>query len=228
MDKEITKLKNEKNVLMEKMSKLEKETEEYKLKIKELDIEIERLNILIKELNIKIVNLNKRIKELLAEIEQYKLQIKDLESKAKLKEKKVENNKNTQFCELYKSFTKKTLIRYKIEMIIGMFIKERERHCKVRLMQSEQLNEKLRTKIQSLNEEIEELKRLLNAEDEKIEDNINDEENNIDYRTNKYKCVGRSASQGLVRVIRRSNEPVNVVVKTTKISYRRRNEEGNI
>ena len=40
MDKEITKLKNEKNVLMEKMSKLEKENEEYKIKIKETNMEI--------------------------------------------------------------------------------------------------------------------------------------------------------------------------------------------
>ena len=212
---------------MEKVSKIEKENEEYKNKIKELNTEIERLNIIIKELNIKIENLNKRIRDLLIEIEQYKLQIIEVESNIKIIEKKIKN-KNAQFCELYKSFAKKKIIRYKIEMIIGMFIKQREKHCKMKLTQSEQLNAELKKKIQSLNEEIEELKSLLNTEEEKIEDNINDEENNTEYQRSKYKCVGRSASQGLVRVIRRTNEPVSVVVKNTKITYKRRNEQGNV
>ena len=114
-------------------------------------------------------------------------------------------------------------------MIIGLFIILRERHIRVKLTQSEQLNENLRKKIQSLNDEIDELKSLLNAQNEEIKKNINDEEQNIEfdrYKSSTYKCTGRSASQGIARVIRRSNEPVNVVVRTTKISYKRRNETG--
>ena len=88
-------------------------------------------------------------------------------------------------------------------------------------------------KIQSLNEEIEELKKLLdNNQEEEEAKSVQTEEKNMKIRveTSKYETrtyqrpTGRSASQGIARVVRRSNEPVNVVVRTTKISYRRRNE----
>ena len=100
---------------------------------------------------------------------------------------------------------------------------------KVKISELEILNEKLKKRNQTLIEEIEELKRLLGAktiENKEEEKEINTE---IKVETNKSrtsvfkKYAGRSTSQGYARVIRRSNnEPVNVVVSTTKISYRRR------
>ena len=51
---------------------------------------------------------------------------------------------------------------------------------------------------------------------------------NNNYKSSVFKkYAARSSSQGVTRVIRRSNEPVNVVVSTTKISYRRRNETNS-
>ena len=171
---------------------------------------------------------------MLEEIENYKLQIAEMESNIKLKNKKITKDRNTQFCELYKSFSKKIIIKYKLEMIIGMFIREKEKNMKVKISELEILNEKLKKRNQTLIEEIEELKRLLGAktiENKEEEKEINTE---IKVETNKSrtsvfkKYAGRSTSQGYARVIRRSNnEPVNVVVSTTKISYRRRNE-GNV
>ena len=167
------------------------------------------------------------------EIEKYKLEITELESNIKLKGKQIQKDKNTQFCELYQSFTNKRILKYKLEMIIGIFIKERQRNCQAKLNQAEQTIEKLRKKIQSLNEEIEELKKLLdNNQEEEEAKSVQTEEKNMKIRveTSKYETrtyqrpTGRSASQGIARVIRRSNEPVNVVVRTTKISYKRRNE----
>ena len=230
MDKEIKRLNNEKKILTERLGKFEKENEEMKIKIKELNVEIERLNKKIKELNIEIERLNKRIKELLIEIEKYKIQIFEMESKEKLKVKKPKD-RNAQFCELFKSFSKKVILRYKLEMIIGMFVRQKEKNMQVKISQLDQLNEKLKKRNQSLMEEIEELRKLLesrNKEDEKEENNMEIKVENNNYKSSVFKkYAARSSSQGVTRVIRRSNEPVNVVVSTTKISYRRRNETNS-
>ena len=117
-------------------------------------------------------------------------------------------------------------------MIIGMFIKQREKHIKLEINQLKELNDKLKKRNQALMEEIEALKKLLenyeNKEEEKKEEN-KDENTQIKVETIKKgrieKYTARSSSQGYVRVIRRNNEPVNVVETTMKISYKRRNEQ---
>ena len=189
----------------------------------------------IKELNLEIERLNKKIKELLIEIEKYKIQISEMESNPKLKIQKPKN-RNLLFCELYKSFSKKIILRYKLEMIIGMFIRQKEKNMQAKMMQLDQLNETLKKRNQSLIEEIEELRKLLETSGKEIVKEVNNEEekkeNNVEIKaqtnTNRNivfkKYAARSSSQGMARVIRRSNEPVSVVVSTTKISYRRRNE----
>ena len=84
-----------------------------------------------------------------------------MESNIKLKNKKITKDRNTQFCELYKSFSNKKLIKYKIEMIIGMYLKQKEKELNKKIVIIEELNEKLKIKNKSLTEEIEELKNLL-------------------------------------------------------------------
>ena len=119
-----------------------------------------------------------------------------------------------------------------------MFIRQKEINMQIKIDQSDQLNEKLKKRNQALIEENAELRRLLESRGD--EQNEKKEENNMEIKVQtsnnkegnsifkKYGGgPGRSSSQGYARVIRRSNEPVNIVVKTTKISYKRRNE-GNI
>ena len=169
------------------------------------------------------------------EIEKCKTQITEMEANTKVKIKKPKN-RNLQFCELYKAFSKKIILRYKLEMIIGMFIRQKEKNMEVKLMQLDQLNEKLKKRNQSLMEEIEELRKLLERSGKEIVKEVNNEEKKeeknvevkVETNTNRNsvfkKYAARSSSQGMARVIRRSNEPVNVVVSTMKISYKRRNE----
>ena len=123
-------------------------------------------------------------------------------------------------------------------MIIGMFIRQKEKEMQIKIRELNQLIEQLKKRIQVLNEENEGMKRstkLVQKEDDKeIDKYINE---NIQMETNpdsnrgtskymKYQSVqNRSSSQGIARVIRRTKEiEGNVIVSTTKISYKRRNQ----
>ena len=167
------------------------------------------------------------IKEILDEKEKLLTQIKEYENnKDKATDKKIKN-KNAQFCELYQSFSNKKLLKYKFEMIVGMFVKQKEKEMKIKIKQLNEIIENLKKRNQVLTEENENLK---DNEDEYIEEEGN-ERTQIEskYGTKTYNKnrnnQNRSNSYGLVRVIRRNKDfKANKFISVSKISYRRRNE----
>jgi cell division protein FtsB len=216
MDQEITRLKNENRLYLDKIAELEKEMNENKLKINELNEEIDRLN--------------KIIKELLAEKEKLIIKIREYEVNKSKEKKIIPKDKNTQFCELYKSYSMKRILKYKFEMIVGMFVKQKEKEMSIKIKQLNQIIEKLKKRNQVLTDEIEALKTSGEMLEEDNTDRVNVEpypDSNTGSATyNRYQNINyRSNSQGLVRVIRRTKESTgNVFKSVSKITCRRRNE----
>ena len=228
MDREITRLKKENKLYSDKNANLVTENNEYKLKIKELNNEIDRLNRIIKELNLEIEKLNKKIKELSGKLE-------DAKSVSK---SKVKKNKNVQFCELYKSFSQKILLRYKLEMIIGMFVKRKEREMQIRIDKINELYDDLRKRNKDLMEELALLKKspfiTRNDDNQEITNIINKNiqtakspENTTSKGSSRYKRYfhNRSNSEGIAKVVKLTREiSGNIIVNTTKISYKRKKQ----
>ena len=202
--------------------KLEKENEQLKSKIEELNIEID--------------NLNKRIKELLIQIEKLNEEIEYL----KYKGKKVPKDKNALFCFLYKSFSEKFILKYKLDMIIGMFMRKLEKEMEIKINKLKEINENYKKRIQILNEENESFKISLNQEVEKEEQTPEDNNiNNIsntdkkEIKVNRFSHNRSSSQGGLSKFIGTSTRQYGIgnaiiTTKTTQISYRKKRKEGNV
>jgi chromosome segregation ATPase len=210
MDKEIKRLNKENKLLKEKNDKLEKENEELNLKIEELNSEIDKLN--------------KRIKELLIEIEKLKAKLEEIESE-KYKGKNVPKDKKALFCYLCKSFSEKVILKYKLDMFIGMFMRKIEKDMQIKINKLKEINENYQKRIQALIEENENYKKRLNQEEEKDDQMPGDNENN---KIREYKH-NRSISQGeLSKFIGSQIGNTIITTKTTQISYKKRRRGGKV
>ena len=120
-------------------------------------------------------------------------------------------------------------------MIIGMYVKQKEKEMNYKINQLKEVIEKMKKRNQTLTDEIEAFKnREIIVKEDDNEDFINEQihmdtnagtnkgtSTYIKHESNQY----RSSSQGFARVIRRSQAvPVNMVTSISKIVYRRRNE----
>jgi len=209
MDKELKSLIKENKLLKEKNDKLEKEKDQLNLKIEELNSEIDRLN--------------KRIKELLNEIDRLNAKMEEFESD-KNRGKNVPKEKKALFCYLCKSFSQKIILKYKLDMFIGMFMRKIEKDMQIKINKLKELNENYKKRIQILTEEIENCKKGLNKEDEK---DVDDDNNKIKEYTH-----NRSISQGGMReLVGTTTQQIGntiITTKTTQISYKKRRRRGNI
>lgn len=170
------------------------------------------------------------------EIDKLKAKIEELET-LKYKGKKVPKDKNALFCFLYKSFSEKVILKYKLEMIIGMFMRKLEKEMEIKINKLKEINENYKKRIQILNEENESLKLSLNKEDEKEEKT--QEDNNIsntgrkEIKVNRFSHNRSSSQGGLSKFIGTSTKQYGIgnaiiTTKTTQISYKKKRKEGNV
>ena len=126
-------------------------------------------------------------------------------------------------------------------MLIGMFVKQKEKEMQIRIDKLNELIDNLRKRNRNLMEECGMTKNkqfiyTSNTENKEIAKITNQDyqtETSPENRTIKGHSryvkylQNRSSSEGISRVVRRSKEiKGNVIVSTTKISYKRRNQ-GN-
>ena len=183
----------------------------------------------------KIIELNLIIEKLKEQLLEYESQ----NGKVKVK--------NELFCDLYKSFLQKKLIKHKIDMIIGMYIKSYGKQMESKYKKLSEKEKLLKKKISELTEELHMLKygKKMPSDLEEYQNQINIEETHTPQsdgeNENKLKIYdekdgirslkkiisNRSGSQGITRVVdvgTVTKEVGNAVIttKTTQISYKRR------
>ena len=205
-------LSSDNKKLILEIKSLKKTVDEYEKENKDLKNEIKRLQNENKSLKQKIYELNLIIEEL-------KSQISELESN-----KERPKNRNELFCELYEKFSKKKLMKYKIDMIIGMHLQRLMKEC-------EKKCSKYKRRIAELTEELHMLKygKKMPSNLEELQDKIADvsqvEGDGENYLKNL--ISKRSNSQGIGRFvdIGTTTQPFGnaiITTRTTQISYKRK------
>ena len=151
MAKDINDKDKENKTLRDVKDNMEKENEELKEEIK-------KLNVTVTELNSENDVLNQKVKELECGVQQYESKINEFENIIKTNEKKEPSDKNQLFSNLFKSFNDRVLLKPKIDTLIGMYMKQKERNMQVRYDKLVELNEKLKKRNKNLLNEIDEYK----------------------------------------------------------------------
>ena len=226
-------------ILKEKIAQYEKdinslnrELDQYERERKKMETEIRRLQ-----------NENKSLKD---KIKELNIIIEKLKSKSSVSEntmvKKVETrNKNKLFTELYEKFSKKKLIKYKIDMIIGMFIQQQKKDCEKKHSRLLEEINNYKRRLSQLNKELNIYKygkkNPSNAEDFKNKLNINTEtaitsggsqilkanDGGKGIKSLKQINSHRSNSYGITRVVETTSQEIGnaiITTKTTQISYK--------
>ena len=245
--KELKVIKDEKDKLLKENESLNQELDEYenesKAMDKEIKIQINEIKILKKKneelenenerLKIKIEELNIKIKSYIFEIERLKARLLELESSDKSKDKNIPKEKNALFCYLYNSFSKKILIKYKLEMLIGMYMRQVEKEMGIKMSKLNELNNIYQKRIKILNEENESLKKRLQGEKEKETlEQTDDGSGNRKFSRFRRLEESRSYSQGgLTQQVNTSTRHIGntiITTKTTQISYKKKRRDENI
>ena len=122
-------------------------------------------------------------------------------------------------------------------MIIGMFVKRKEREMQIRIDKLNELYDDLRKRNNNLMEELTLLKKsqfITKSDDQEITNIINKNihtakspENTTIKGSSRYKRYfhNRSGSDGIAKVVKETREiSGNIIVNTTKIAYKRKKQ----
>jgi chromosome segregation ATPase len=262
LEKEKKKVDNENNSLKDTIEKLNIEITELRNELSESKNEIQKD---IKEIiSLKeIINKNKEdIDGLNAELDQYENETKAMDKEIQVlrqkiselnliieeyeSQKGIKKDKNEKFCDLFSSFSKKTLIKHKIDMIIGMYLKKYEDEMEVKYNKFLEKEKILKKRIADLTGELHMIKygKKMASSVEEYQNNNNVEEitpqsdgenenkiaiydGNNGIKSLQKIISNRADSQGITRIVdvgTVTKEIGNAVIttKTTQISYKRR------